>query len=168
MLTHYGCRKGSEKELTRFVLAYPVRRKSVAPDWIRHGHHFIKSRFGRHIRHIQFDNAKEYLGSEMKQCMRDLNWFATYSPKYTAVQNRHAEKTNHLVCSTALCMMVRAQAPSARISPPSPGKEAESAPDQLPPQPSRMWKYAGTVGVVRKGEKNRARAGVKNRARNPR
>ena len=111
MLTHYGCRKGSEKEPTRFVLAYPVRRKSVAPDCIRHGHHFIKSRFGRHIRHIQFDNAKEYLGSEMKQCMRDLNWFATYSPKYTAVQNRHAEKTNHLVCSIALCMMVRAQAP---------------------------------------------------------
>ena len=111
ILTHYGCRKGSKKEPTRFALTYPVRRKSQAPECVRHAHHFIKSRFGRHIRHIQFDNALEYKGSEMRQCMRDLNWYPSYAPKYTPIQNRNAEKTNHLICTIALCMMTRAQAP---------------------------------------------------------
>ena len=111
LFTHFGCRKGSDLEPTRFVLTYPVRQKSQAPDCIRHAIHYLSSRFNRKVRHIQFDNAMEYKGQNMVQCQRELDWFATFSPKYTAVKNRNAEKTNHLICTLALCLMVRSSAP---------------------------------------------------------
>ena len=64
--------------------------------------------------HLEGQGNRE-LGSEMVNCQREgdpaYQWFATYSPIYTAKQNRNAEKTNHLLLVMALCMMVRAQAP---------------------------------------------------------
>ena len=111
MLTHYGCRKGSTKEPTRYVQGYPVKTKSQAPECVQTFVHHLRSRFNRICRHGQFDQAKEYKGRKMIEQMIQDDWYATYSPTYTAVKNRHAEKTNHLICELALLMMVRAQAP---------------------------------------------------------
>merc|ERR1712086_508967 len=107
LITHHGCRDGSKKEPTRYVQTYPVVSKGAAPSCAETFTAHIKSRFNRQCRHGHFDNAKEYTGKQMQRTARAGGWFPTYSPAYTAVKNRHSEKTNHLICEMALCLMVR-------------------------------------------------------------
>ena len=110
--THLGAHSQSDKPKSRFCRVYLVKTKTQAPACLRAFQLLIKARFEKDCRHWRVDNASELKFGAMEQFRQQSGCFFTYSPPYTAIRNREAEKMNDILCMMALCIMVHGRAPA--------------------------------------------------------
>ena len=111
--THLGAHSQSDKPKSRFCRVYLVKTKTQAPACLRAFQLLIKARFEKNCRHWRVDNASELKFGAMEQFRQRSGCYFTYSPPYTAIRNREAEKMNDILCMMALCMMVHGRAPAS-------------------------------------------------------
>ncbi|MBW0481943.1 hypothetical protein O181_021658 [Austropuccinia psidii MF-1] len=84
-----------------FVFCFPIKTRDQVPGVLLETFHLIKLVFGKSVKFLRTDNAKEYMGQNFKISLTNIGTQQIFSCPYTPEQNGKAERSNRTLGNVA-------------------------------------------------------------------